>query len=130
VFIRIGDYCKFSIVRIPLFASLGVACLVPANETKFALEDARPMAATISPLAPTSFSVLPEFGGVRFADIGWSQKDHRRSGLTAIGKMVRIRETTAKTNTGESRLTSYFSSFELNFAATGNPLEQQYVRRP
>lgn len=66
------------------------------------------MAAAISPLAPTSFSVLPEIEGVRFADICWSQEDHRRSDLTAIGKMVRIREAAAKTNTGKSRLTSIF----------------------
>jgi hypothetical protein len=66
------------------------------------------MAAAISPLAPTSFPVLPEIEGVRFADIGCLQGVHRWSGLTAIGKMVRIRETAAKTNTGESRLTFIF----------------------
>jgi hypothetical protein len=29
-------------------------------------------------------------------DIGWLQDDHRWHGLTAIGKVVRIRETAAK----------------------------------
>jgi hypothetical protein len=66
------------------------------------------MAAAISPLAPTSFPVLPENEGVRFADIGWLQEVHRWTGLPAIGKVVRIRETAAKTNTGKSRLTSIF----------------------
>ena len=32
-------------------------------------------------------------------DIGWLQEDHQWPGLTAIGKVVRIRETAAKTTT-------------------------------
>jgi predicted transposase YbfD/YdcC len=63
------------------------------------LDDPACNAATAKPAVDADHGRIETRTASVSTDIAWLQKDHQWPGLTAIGKVVRIRETSAKTTT-------------------------------
>jgi predicted transposase YbfD/YdcC len=63
------------------------------------LDDPASKTTTVEPTVDADHGRIETCTATVSTDIGWLQEDHRWPGLTAIGKMVRIRETAAKTTT-------------------------------
>lgn len=63
------------------------------------LDDPASKTTTVEPTVDADHGRIETRTATVSTDIGWLQEDHRWPGLTAIGKVVRIRETAAKTTT-------------------------------
>jgi predicted transposase YbfD/YdcC len=63
------------------------------------LDDPASKTTTVAPTVDADHGRIETRTATVSTDIGWLQEDHRWPGLTAIGKVVRIRETAAKTTT-------------------------------
>lgn len=63
------------------------------------LDDPASKITTVAPTVDADHGRIETRMATVSTDIGWLQEDHRWPGLTAIGKVVRIRETAAKTTT-------------------------------
>lgn len=63
------------------------------------LDDPASKITTVAPTVDADHGRIETRTATVSTDIGWLQEDHRWPGLTAIGKVVRIRETAAKTTT-------------------------------
>ena len=63
------------------------------------LDDPAREASTAKPVVEADHGRIETRTATVSTDIDWLQKDHQWPGLTAIGKVVRIRETPAKTTT-------------------------------